>query len=873
MKPVLTPPSEIHFSRFVLQLAERRLLCDGREVPLRSRAFDLLATLARHPGRLVTHDELLEQVWAGRVVEPGNIAAQIAAVRRALGSALIDTVPGHGYRLVVEPAATGTAAPPPAAQTESTAADATAWPEAARLFGRADDLAQLRAALQQPGCVTLTGPGGVGKTALAQALFAAADGPAWWCDLAPLERGEQVLPALLRALGRAPAPPDAPVEVPPELLPSGALLVLDNAEHLATEAARVVGWLCAAAPGLHVLVTSQTPLRIAGERVERLAPLALPDATQSDAQAWQAPAMALLVARIHAANARHTLGADAMPLLRSLCAALDGMPLALEMAAARVPLLGLRGVLDGLAGRFAMLRHRQHGIPARQRTLSAALEWSHALLAPEEQRLFRTLGVFSAGFSLDLAVAVAIGMDMGALAQPMTEAGTAARTEAYWDTADHLATLVERSLVSASRDDPPRYTLLETMRHYALRLLAEAGELDAVRQRHALAVEQLFRAAFDLPDGPDDVALRVRALAKMENARDAIAWALQHDPAQAVRLSTYVAHRASHTPWRTDALAWLAACAPHADAQEPRTRALWWRQRAAYAAQLSDPQAADYTRHAVQACRAVGPAMDYACVQSLFYLARSQTHSGPELDATLQQMRALIDAHPEWPGEPQGLYLTALGQAALLRGDPQAALVHLEASLHLARQARATWAVAMVSVHVAGVLEQLGRHDEALALLAAMPPTADPLSALRCRAEALRILFAVGQHDAALARAPAVLADARRHRFPQALALVAHGVARSSSGPAARQVARQLAVLARRVLQRHGVGAANPAWRDVEQAEARAGGPDAADPVVDEAQAEALVAALAPGQAPHAPMAPQGPADTAPAMAQGGPAR
>lgn len=830
MKDVLKPLSDIHFGRFDLQLAERRLLRDGREVPIRPRAFDLLAALARHPGRLVTRNELLEQVWAGRVVEVGNIAAQIAAVRRALGGDLIDTVPGHGYRLVVQPAAATTEALPAVV----TAADVPAPAEATRLFGRADDLAQLRAALQRPGCVSLTGPGGVGKTVLAQAMFAAAGGPAWWCDLATLERGAQVLPAVLRALGRAPAPPEAPPEVPPELLAPGALLVLDNAEHLVADAARVVGWLCAAAPGLRVLVTSQTPLRIANERVERLAPLALPEATLPDAQAPQTPAMALLIARIHAADARQALGADAVPLLRRLCAALDGMPLALEMAAARVPLLGLRGVLDGLAERFAMLRHRQRGIPERQRTLNAALEWSHALLAPEEQRLFRTLGVFSGGFSLDLAAAVAIGGDTGAKA--------GARTDAYWEVADHLATLVERSLVSASRDDPPRHTLLETMRYYALRLLADGGELDAVRRRHAQAVEQLFRSAHDLPDGPDDSALRVRALAEMENARDAIAWAMQHDRAQAVRLSTYVAHRASQTPWRTDALAWLAACEPDADAQEPRTRALWWRQRAAYASLLSDPRTAEHSRHAVQACRAVGAALDYECVQSLFYLARAQHQSGPELDAALQHMRTLIDAHPDWPDEPMGLYLTAQGHADLLRGDPQVALGHFEASLRLARRAQATWAVGVMSVNVATVLQQLGRHDDALALLTSMPPTADPLTALRCRAEELRILFALGRFDVALARAPAVLAQARRHRFAPALALVAYGLAQAGHG----QAARQLAALARRVLLHHSVGAASLAWRDVEQADALAGGPDAADAVVNEAQAEALVSSLRP---------------------------
>ncbi len=818
-------PSKLYFGRFELQLTERRLLRDGREVPIRSRALDLLAVLARHPGRLVTRAELLEEVWAGRVIESSNVDVQIAAVRRVLGSGLIDTVPGYGYRLAAEPVAEA----PPLVTTAPTP-DAAPLPEAVRLFGRVDDLARLRAALQRPGCVTLAGPGGVGKTALALAQFAAASGPAWWCDLAPLEHGEQLLPSLLRALGRTPVPTEVPAEVPPELLIPGTLLVLDNAEHLAADAARVVNWLCAAAPGLSVLVTSQTPLLIADERVERLAPLELPEATLSDERARQVAAVALLIDRVHAADARYALGTEAVPLLRRLCVALDGMPLALTMAAARVPLLGLQGVLDGLAERFAMLRHRQRDMPERQRTLGAALEWSHALLAPEEQRLFRTLGVFSGGFSLDLAVAVATG----------AEIGIHPKGDDYWDLADQLATLVERSLVTASRDEPPRYALLETMRHYALRLLADGDELDAVRQRHAQAMERLFRSAHDLPDGPDHAVPRLRALAEMENARDAIAWAMQHDRAQAVRLTTYVAHRASQTPWRTDALVWLQACAPDADAQEPRSRALWWRQFTAYAYLLHDPRTAERARHAVQACRAAGPALDYECAQALFYLSRAQRQSSPELDAALQQMHELIDAHPDWPDEPTGLYLTALGHAELLRGEPRAALGHFEESMRLARRAQATWAVGVMSANIAAVLQQLGRHDDALALLAAVLPTTDPLIALRCRAEELRILFSLGRFDDALTRAPAVLAEARRHRFAPVLALVAHGVALSGHG----QAALQLAALARRVLLRHVIGADHPAWRDVEQAEVLAREAGATDVLLDEAQAEALVAGL-----------------------------
>ncbi len=355
----------VRFDRFELHPGERRLLRDGQEVPIRGRAFDVLAVLAERPGKLISKSELLERVWPGLVVEEGNIAAQIAAVRKALAGDLITTVPGHGYRLAIE---TG-----PRAEAPATAPEAPA--DKPHLFGRDDDLARLHQALRHAGCVTLVGPGGVGKTSLAKAV-ADSFAPAYWCDLAALTQASQLLPALYRTLGRIPGQADDEVAALVGPLPAGTLLVLDNAEHLVDAVAGRVGQLLTAAPGLRLLVTSQLPLAVHGEHVERLGPLQLPAPGLSDELLLKVGSVALFVDRVHAADSRGVIGPQALPLVAQVCTELDGIPLALEMAAACVPTLGLRSVAEGLSERFGMLRRGHRGAAPRHRTLHAALDWS-----------------------------------------------------------------------------------------------------------------------------------------------------------------------------------------------------------------------------------------------------------------------------------------------------------------------------------------------------------------------------------------------------------------------------------------------------------------------------------------------------------------
>lgn len=771
----------LRFDRYELQLRERCLLRDGHEVPLRAKAFDVLVALVQRAGRLVTKNELLEVAWPGLVVEENNVAAQIVALRKALDGDLIVTVPGFGYRFQVEPANDADGAiqgdAPPAAPFA-----AAPPPEAPRLYGRDAELDRLAQGLAGPGCLTLVGPGGVGKTALARALRAGCSGPSEWVDLAELDRPDQVLPSICRALGQ-PTPVIAAVS---GALRALRLLVLDNAEHVVEAVAAHVPALLAAAPELRILVTSQMPLAIGGEQVERIEPLAQPSRDLPDETAMTVGAMALFVQRIREADARFRFTAGALPLLRRLCDQLDGLPLVLEMAAARVPLLGLQRVQEALAERFALLRKGQRDTPARHRTLQAALDWSYRLLDPGDQRVFRALGAFVGGFTPELAAKVA-----GA------EAG-----EGYWDTVDRLALLVDRSLVSSNHDDPPRYHLLETMRSFAAAQLAAAGEEDAVRARHAAAFDALLAdAAYGPATSDDDRPLHL-VLAEMANVREAIGWAMRRDPALALRLSAHAADVAVLSVWRSDARAWLADCRPLADRTDidVRWRAPWWQQHATQLLHASGIGALDAARHAIEVCRAAGD--DWQLAQACATLVWGLSDPDDEAERALAEANALCDRHPEWSPRLRCRLTGAEAHMHETRPDHAAALEAYRRQAEQARTAGMRRIAQAASLNVANMQRQLGLRDEALVTLRTCRTEQDDprgYIAAFSRVLGLRILFELGRHDEALDRLQAVLAAARLLDIASALEVAALGLAQAGRPRAA---ALMIGHLERRFVER-----------------------------------------------------------------------
>jgi predicted ATPase/transcriptional regulator with XRE-family HTH domain len=474
--------------------------------------------------------------------------------------------------------ARASAAPPAPAEPRS-----DGWrgapPALTPLIGRdalvATVVAQVDAAAGRTRLVTLTGPGGVGKTRLAQAVAAAvavsADaGAVFWVDLAPLASPDLVLPTVARAVGlreEAGVQSGALLErLIAVLRPARLLLVLDNFEHLLPAAPDVVALLGPCAE-MRALVTSRTRLRVRGERVVPVPPLAVPAPTASLtlAELGRVPAVALFVARAQEAQPEFVLTPGQAAAVAALCRRLDGLPLALELAAARVALLPPAALLARLEPGLAVLTGGARDLPERQRTMRATIAWSYDLLPPAAQALFRQLAVFAGGCTLEAITAVcpvASGGGEGA-------EGLAA-----------LETLLDASLLRAeppaAGEDAPRFGLLETMRAYGWEQLAAHGEEEDVRTRHAAwALTLATRSEYGLV-GLQAGQWAARMEAEHDNVRAALDWAVE-------RADTETALWLCARLWRfweqgrhlREGQRWLEAALPlPGGSPEPRARAL-----------------------------------------------------------------------------------------------------------------------------------------------------------------------------------------------------------------------------------------------------------------------------------------------------------
>ena len=522
----LAVPPLLRFGRFELNADERVLRADGEPVALGARAFDVLAALVARAGTLVSKDELLATVWSGLVVEENNLQVQVSTLRKILGHGALTTVPGRGYRFDLAVAA-GDAALPAGAQVSpsSTLADATDGAQARTnlpsrlpwLYGRADDVGAIAELLRERPVVTITGAGGIGKTRVAQAVARqlatqrAEDYPdgVWWVELAPLADATLVSSAVAQAMGVRLAQ-DRPCEAALRALLAErrALLVLDNCEHLADAVAALVDRITAGAPRMSVLVTSQETLKAADEHVYRLGSLEVP-ADADSASAASAGAVELFEARARAVDPHFKLDASNVGVVIEICRRLDGIPLAIELAAARLPLLGVEGLRARLHERFNLLTGGARVVLRRHQTLRATLEWSHGLLTPDEQTVLRRLSVFAGGFTLEAAQHVSSDERID-----------------RWTALDQLGALVDKSLVLAEGGSIPRYRMLETTRVYGLERLHEAGETQMALRRHAEAILALLE-----PLDRDEWGWRATgewlpaARVEVDNVRAALEWA------------------------------------------------------------------------------------------------------------------------------------------------------------------------------------------------------------------------------------------------------------------------------------------------------------------------------------------------------------
>jgi len=508
-----------------IDFARRELRVAGSPVPLGGRAFQIIEALAQSAGAIVTKDELMDRIWRGAIVSENTLAVHTMAVRKALGPYrnLLKTESGRGYRLLGEWTARDQG-PRIAAPKQLRVSEATSEINipviATGLIGRFSAIERLRDLISAHRVVTLIGPGGIGKTALAlevaSGLLGEFGGAARLVELASLSDPDLVPTAVASVLGLRFGGEEISVEAVARAVGgTNLLLLLDNCEHVIDAAAHLVEAMVGMCPRTTILVTSREILRASGEYVYRVPPLGVPAGDEEESgHILGHSAVELFIARLNALDSDFALPTEHLRTVAAICRHLDGIPLAIEFAAARAAILGVQQVAAGLHDRFTLLtRGRRTALP-RHQTLRATLDWSYELLPEPEQRLLRRLAIFPAGFTLVAAAAI------------MTDTGLDAAA-----VTDGVVNLVGKSLVMQDQSESGgRWYLLETTRAYALEKLIEEREVDTAARQHAVYFRDFFSAARRdfLSRVPREQLLRHGR--EIDNVRAALDWSFASVP-------------------------------------------------------------------------------------------------------------------------------------------------------------------------------------------------------------------------------------------------------------------------------------------------------------------------------------------------------
>ncbi len=500
----------------------RQLLLEGSNVcPLGSRAIEILVCLLERAGQMVTKQELLKRAWPNTFVDEANLRVNVSALRKALGDGqagrrFIVNLTGQGYSFVA-PVRRCEAPVPQLSQHSASEIKHNLPAQAVRPLGRESDIDSICLQLPLRRCVTIAGPGGIGKTtlalAVAQRLLSTYDEGVWFVDLSAVTDGQLILPSVAQVLGLSLRLGSALPSLVTFLRNKRLLLVLDNCEHVIEDAARLVESGLLEAGQVGILATSRETLRVNHEWVHWIAPLAIPSAGTSltAAEALTFSAMRFFAECAAVSVEGFTLQDADIPTAVEVCRGLDGLPLAIELAAARIDILGLQGLAKVLHEPFLLLSEGRRSAFPRQQSLMRMLEWSYKLLTPVERSILRRLSVFRGEFSLQGALEIAGGD--GIEPQHVYSA---------------VLTLSAKSLITSdihAGTPNPQYRMLHVTRTLLSHKLQETAESSSVLRRHADYIRGLLaRAEIDWEDMPRPAWLEMYARSIVD-ARAAIDWA------------------------------------------------------------------------------------------------------------------------------------------------------------------------------------------------------------------------------------------------------------------------------------------------------------------------------------------------------------
>jgi predicted ATPase/DNA-binding winged helix-turn-helix (wHTH) protein len=500
----------LSFGPFELSIGTRLLTNGTKVVPLGARATDLLIVLVEQANTVVGRRTLIERVWPKRGVEQVSLRVHISALRKALGQSdpgrrYIANVPGRGYSFVVpvtslSPQTSGDIAPPPKSRLPA---------RLMRMLGRGGPLAEIQMKLSEQKFVTIVGPGGIGKTtvavAVAHEMSATFNSRTYFIDLSALGAASLVAPAVATALGVSVRTNDVVPALVDRLLEGPTLIVFDCCEHLIDAASALAEELIRRVPTLHLLATSREAMRVEGEHVYELCALACPpeDSSLSVHDVLEYPSVQLLVDRVRAVLSDFELTEADTPTAARICRRLDGIPLAIELAASRVDIFGLSRTATLLDERLNLSWSGRRTAPSRHQTLNATLEWSYDLLGDAEKRVLSRLSVFAGGFTFEAAVAVVAD-------ETVDDANV---SDCVWE-------LRSKSMIAAQGQEG-RLRLLDTTRAFALQRLAKSDEQNRFQRRQALYFADLFRRGAAMDGWGWSKTLGI----EIDNLRAALNWA------------------------------------------------------------------------------------------------------------------------------------------------------------------------------------------------------------------------------------------------------------------------------------------------------------------------------------------------------------